>query len=154
MRRLRNTKSKSTRAGSLEFVQNGSLDILEGKITELLGALQEATTENAHLRNRMTELGMPEKDKTLEEKENIIRRQQIMLKSKEAAFLELQNAFSEQRRQIEALTSGDGGSTAAEARSSEDFPGAQPLNDGTRDRLRNRLEAVMQKLDQLEKMIQ
>ncbi len=154
MRRLRNTKSKSTRGVSLEFVQNGSLDILEGKITELLGALQEATSENAHLRNRMKELGMPEKDKTLEEKENIIRRQQIMLKSKEAAFLELQDAFSEQRRQIEALTSGGGGSKAAEARSSEDSPDVQPLSDGTRDRIRNRLEAVMRKLDQLEKMIQ
>lgn len=153
MRRLRNTKSKSTRSGSFELVQNGSLDILESKISELLGSLQEVTTENARLRNRMTEPGMPEKDKTVEEKENIIRRQQIMLKSKEAAFLELQNAFIEQRMQIEGLILENSNLRQGRHVPSEEMPPTRP-DEGTRERIRSKLETVMQKLDQLEKMIQ
>jgi regulator of replication initiation timing len=151
----RNTKLKATRSGSLELVQNGSWDVLENKIIELLKSLQDVKLENSNLRNRLSQLGVPEREKEIEEKENIIRRQQVILKSKEAAFQELQEAFRELRRQHDTSIDDSRDSKDGEASAEEPSPhfDTEPLEYSTRDRIRAKVESVILKLDQLEKMI-
>ncbi len=156
----KNRKAKTTASAALELVSNNQFDLLEIRVLQLLRELQETKDERDRLRSDLesSQSGLSEtletKSKELESKEQVLRRQQSVLKTKETALQELQQALAEQREQTESLLSEN--QTLKEEierlRTTESDNG--PMDQESRDQIRYRLEKVVQKLDQLEKVIQ
>ncbi len=154
----RNKKPKAT--SGLELVSNNNFDLLEIKVLQLLRELQETKDERDRLRSDLesSQSGLSEslihKDKELENKEQVLRRQQSVLKTKETALQELQQALAEQREQNEALVSETRELREEIERLKMSEPDNGSMDQASKDQIRYRLEKVIQKLDQLEKIVQ
>ena len=154
----KNKKAKTT--GGIELVSDNQFDLLEIKVLQLLRELQETKDERDRLRSDLesSQSGLSEslegKNKELETKEQVLRRQQSVLKTKETAIQELQQALTEQREQNETLLS----ETRELKEELERLKTVEPENGSidqeSKDQIRYRLEKVVDKLDQLEKIIQ
>lgn len=155
----KNTKSKTTGSTALELVSNNQFDLLEIRVLQLLRELQETKGERDRLRSDLesSQTGLSESlesvNKDLEAKEQILRRQQTVLKTKEASLQELQQAFGEQRKQIELILAENQSLKEEIEQLRTNVPDQNPMDQQNRDQIRYRLEKVVQKLDQLEKVI-
>jgi chromosome segregation ATPase len=156
----KNKKSKATGSSALELVSNNQFDLLEIKVLQLLRELQETKDERDRLRTDLenSQSGLSEsleaKSKELESKEQILRRQQSVLKTKETSLQELQQALTEQREQVETLAAENQSIKEEMEKLKTRATEAVPMDQESRDQIRYRMEKVVQKLDQLEKIIQ
>lgn len=156
----KNRKAKTTAGAAFELVSNNQFDLLEIKVLQLLRELQETKDERDRLRSDLesSQSGLSEslesKSKELETKEQVLRRQQSVLKTKETALQELQQALAEQREQTESLLSENQNLKEEIERLRTTESNNVPMDQENRDQIRYRLEKVVHKLDQLEKVIQ
>ena len=156
----KNRKAKTTASAALELVSNNQFDLLEIRVLQLLRELQETKDERDRLRSDLesSQSGLSEtletKSKELESKEQVLRRQQSVLKTKETALQELQQALAEQREQTESLLSENQNLKEEIERLRTTESNNVPMDQENRDQIRYRLEKVVHKLDQLEKVIQ
>ncbi|MBL7996766.1 hypothetical protein JNM05_15475 [bacterium] len=155
----KNKKTKTTSITALELVSNNQFDLLEIKAVELLRELQETKAERDRLRSDMenSQSGLSEAlesvNRELEAKEQILRRQQAVLKTKEASIQDLQQSLGEQRKQLELILAENQNLKEDIEQLRTDASGQNPMDQHSRDQIRFRLEKVVQKLDQLEKVI-
>ena len=155
----KNKNPKTTSISALELVSNNQFDLLEIKVLQLLRELQETKEERDRLRSDLesSQSGLSESlesvSKDLEAKEQVLRRQQSVLKTKEAALQELQQAFAEQRKQLELILTENQSLKEEIEQLRTNTSDQNPMDQHNRDQIRYRLEKVVQKLDQLEKVI-
>ncbi len=134
----------------------GSLDLVEIRLKKLLqdlhdayaeiGRLQEITQQADH---QVTE-AVAEKQRELDDKEKIVRRQQNLIKTKDAAYQELQDAYNALRREADELKRGS--ESTAQTVEIRSEPKAM-LDPEFRTRMRVQLESVLNKINELEKII-
>jgi len=155
----KNKRSKTASITALELVSNNQFDLLEIKAVELLRELQETKAERDRLRSDMenSQSGLSESlesvNKELEAKDQILRRQQAVLKTKESSLQDLQQSIGEQRKQLELILAENQNLKEDIEQLRTNASDQNPMDQQNRDQIRYRLEQVVQKLDQLEKVI-
>lgn len=158
---MKTTKTKTVKKQTVELVPNLYMESLERKIDQFVQKHQSLSEECEMLRKQIqfTQSGSTEtlgaKTKELETKDDIIRRQQQLIKSKDAAVQELQIAYNSQRKEIEELNEETSRLRDQVGQLKSGFESSQAmLAEETRQRVRQHIESAMNRLDKLERAIQ
>lgn len=147
--KARNTKTKTT-AWDMESAD--PMELLEQRLRQWLKRFDALQKENEQLKTQLlqSETAPDTQNNSLEEKEQIIRRQQALLKTKEAAFQELQHAYNLLRQDFETAHA-EQAKLKAELEREQPPSSTEPSLD--RQAIRTHIETALSKLGQLEKNI-
>ncbi|NUM80821.1 hypothetical protein HUU42_08450 [bacterium] len=148
--KARHTKSNTTAAWDMESAD--PMEILEQRLRQWLKRFDVLQKENEQLKTQLLqrETAPDIQSDSLEEKEQIIRRQQSLLKTKETAFQELQHAYNILRQEFET-THAAHEKLKEELQRAQSQSSAEPSLD--RHAIRAHIETALMKLGQLEKNI-
>ncbi|MBX7150495.1 hypothetical protein K1X84_02560 [bacterium] len=145
----RTTKTKTT---AWDMESTDPMELLEQRMRQWLKRFDVLQKENEQLKTQLLQRETtPETSSdSLEEKEQIIRRQQALLKTKEAAFQELQSAYNLLRQEFETAHE-----THEKLKEEMQQVQSQSTTESSFDRnaIREHIETALSKLGQLEKTI-
>jgi DNA repair exonuclease SbcCD ATPase subunit len=156
----RKTRKKTPAAPTIDLITHGSLETLEQQLQVLVTRLDRLKKENEEYR-RFIENHRTGKDERLSRTEEALRehelaaaRLQEMLKAREEAFQKLQALSVGQKDQIARLTlQVDALKAALQQRSRTDDETASGRSPNG-EKIRQKVRAALDKLEQLEKMMQ